>query len=169
MVTYHSTLPSLYSTTRCHLPILHASEWLQRVFPLPPLIVFRCLRNLRASLVWAALISTPQQPPGNYVCGAPTCKISPILSATDEFSRYILLQVLQRDLSNYMQEVWPTVCRRDRTTTTVGSTATNTTSHIKGLRNLMWSSTIAAKCTHRWTWVSWWLTNYGTMTHVYAQ
>ena len=133
VVTYHPTLPSLSSTTRPHLPILQASKQLQRAFPLPPLIAFQRPRNLRDFLVRVALTSTPQEPPGNYLCGALRRKTCTILSATDEFSIHTTGQHFNIKInascrsSNviylhvitgvYVQEVWPAVCRRDRTTT----------------------------------------------------
>ena len=88
MVTYHHSLPSFHSTTKRHLPNLHASERIREAFRLPPLIAFRHPRNLKDFLVRVALTSTPREPPGNYPCGVPRSKTCPILVASDEFSSH---------------------------------------------------------------------------------
>ena len=48
---YHSALPTFPSTTKHHLSILQSLERLQRALPLPLLIVFHHLRNLKDLLV----------------------------------------------------------------------------------------------------------------------
>ena len=73
-------------TTKNHLPILHASERLQRAIQFPPLIAFHRPRNLKDLLVQAALQCTLREPPGNYRCRAPKCKTCPILESSNEFS-----------------------------------------------------------------------------------
>ena len=95
VVTYHPILPSFYSTTKCHLPILHASERLRRAFQYPPLIAFCRPKNLRDLLVRATLTSTSHEPPGNFPCGASKCKTCQILRATDEFFSHTTGQVFK--------------------------------------------------------------------------
>ena len=85
---YHPTSPSFHLTTKHHLPTLHASERLQKAFPLPSLIAFRRPRNLRDYLVQAALTSTFQEPLGNRLCGASRCKTCLILLAIDKLSSH---------------------------------------------------------------------------------
>ena len=77
---------SFHLTTKHHLLILYTSEQLQRAFQCPPLIAFRCLKNLRDLLVWATLTSMSHQPPSNYPCRVSKCKTCPIVMAMDEFS-----------------------------------------------------------------------------------
>ena len=51
----------------------------------------------------------------------------------------------------------------------VGLTATDMTLCTRGLKNLLWLNSSTARDIHRWTWSSWWSTNYETMTHVYIK
>ena len=51
VVTYHPTLLSFPATTKHHLLIHHAFEWLQRAFLLPPVIAYCHPRNLKDFLV----------------------------------------------------------------------------------------------------------------------
>ena len=88
MVTYYPTLSSFHWTTKHHLSTLYASDRLRKAFRLPPLITFRCPRNLRDYLVRAALTPTSQESLGNRPCGASMCKTCPILLAPDEFSSH---------------------------------------------------------------------------------
>ena len=90
VVTYHFILPSLGLTTRQYLYIPQTSEWLQRAFPLPPLIAFHCPKDLRDLLVRVEL--TPNvhtcKALGNQHCGAARCKTCPILMVKDEFTTH---------------------------------------------------------------------------------
>ena len=88
VVTYHPILPSFHMIPKRHLPILHVSERLRKVFRYPPLISFRHPKNLKDFLVRATLTSNPSEPSGNYTCRAPRCKTCPILRVTDEFSSH---------------------------------------------------------------------------------
>ena len=76
VVTYYHILPTFHSTTKCHLSILHTSERLGRVFPLPPLITFRRPRKLKDLLVRATLTSILYEPPGNHPCRASVYDLS---------------------------------------------------------------------------------------------
>ena len=58
VVTYHPILPPFQVITKRHLPTLHTTERLQWAVPLPSLIAFRRLRNLRDLLVWVPLTVT---------------------------------------------------------------------------------------------------------------
>ena len=53
--TYHPELPDIKPILRELHPILHNSEYLRDIFPLPPLVSFRRPKNLRDKLVRAKL------------------------------------------------------------------------------------------------------------------
>ena len=67
----------------------------------------------------SSLTAISQEASGNRLCGAAGCKTCPILTAGDEFTSHTtslvlnkfchLLQILKYDLSNNLQEVWPTM------------------------------------------------------------
>ena len=77
---------------------------------------------LRDFLIQATLTTNNQEPTGNHPCGAVGCKMCPIWTVSDEFTSHTTgwefkknfaasyLQVLQYDLSNNLQELWPTIC-----------------------------------------------------------
>ena len=120
VVTYHSTLPSLHWTTKHHLSTLHTLEQLQKALPLPPLITFWRLRNLRDYLVRAALTPTSQEPLGNRPCGTSRCKTCPIMLATDEFSSYMTGQHFKIKVNVYCKSsniTYLIICGRCRSST----------------------------------------------------
>ena len=89
-IPYYPALPSLGLTTNRHISILHTSERLQGAFPLPPLIAYRRLKNLRDILVRASLTSGPCDAPSNKPCGAARFKTCLILLAMDVFSSHTM-------------------------------------------------------------------------------
>ena len=95
VVTYHPKLPAFQQITKPHLPILHTSKRVRKVFELPPVIASCCQRSLKDVLVQAALGTRPQELPGNYRCRAPRCKTCPVLQAMDEFSSHTTGQVFK--------------------------------------------------------------------------
>ena len=88
VATYHPTLPSSRIATRQHLNIIHMSERLQKALPLPPLIAFHCLKNLRDFLVRAELTANSQRAPGIWHCDTARCKMCPILMTKVEFASH---------------------------------------------------------------------------------
>ena len=85
VVTYHTSMNFLARTTRCHQITLQSSECLNTIFNLPPIIAFRCPKNLKDLLVHASLTSRVNETPGNFRCGASRCKTCPILTTTNIF------------------------------------------------------------------------------------
>ena len=148
-----TTLQTLYSTTKCHLFVLHTSERLRRTFPLLPLIAFRHLRNLRDLLAWATLTSTSHELPGNRPCGAARCKTCPILLATDEFSSHTTGEIFKMTSCKSSSVIYLVTCRRCGHIT--GSTTIDLTSRIGRVMNLMWWSTSTVMHTRRQTWSLW--------------
>ena len=115
VVIYHPILPSFHTTAKQHLPTPHVSERLQEAFQYPPLIAFHRPRNLKDFLVRATLTPTPSESPGNYTCGAPRCKTSPILWVTDVFSSHTtgqLYKVRFRTSCKSPNIVYLITCRR---------------------------------------------------------
>ena len=62
-------------------------------FSVPTINCFPSPKKLKDFLVQATLTSTPSELPGNYPCGACTCKTCPILKVTDKFSSHTTGQV----------------------------------------------------------------------------
>lgn len=75
VTTYHPSLTNLTKMIRRHLPILHTSQRLRKVFPNPPIVAFRRPRNLRDLLV-RAMITTPatSSNTGSAPCNNRRCK-----------------------------------------------------------------------------------------------
>ena len=115
MVTYHPILPTFQSIIKRHPSTLHISEWLREAFPLPPLIVFRRMKNLRNFLVRATLTVNNQEPPDNPPCGAAGWKMCPILMALDEFTSHTTSLVYKLNFSascNFSNIIYLITCRR---------------------------------------------------------
>ena len=60
VVTYHPSLPLLRNITRQHQHLLQLSERMQKAVPAPPIIAYRCPKNLRDLLTRAELKPPPQ-------------------------------------------------------------------------------------------------------------
>ena len=119
VVTYHLSLFSLARITKKHLPVLHTSAILKQAIPNPPLVAYRRPKNLRDLLVRAKL-ETPAPPTntGNIPCRHRRCKCCYEIVTTSSFRSYnkgrrYNIRANIASLSNFMQEMWTTVCWRN--------------------------------------------------------
>ena len=78
VVTYDPRLPSINTIVRRHWRTMTRDQYMEEVFPQPPLIAYRRPRNLRDMLVRAKLPARKHQRPRRETVGMKKCQNCPI-------------------------------------------------------------------------------------------
>ena len=166
MVTLVPILPTFNLITKCHLQTIHTSERLWKAFSLPPLLVFRCPRNLMDFLLQETLTAKTYELPGIRHCGAARCITGAILVATDELTSHKARQVFKMKFAascnscNIAYLIFRSKCNQQYVGKTgrplhCRITAIVLTSLKGGPKNPLCQNTSMAKDTHSRTRLSW--------------
>ena len=100
VVTYHPSLGNLSSFLHKHLPTLHSSEKMKKVFPEPPVVSFKKPKNLKDHLVRSRLDSKTSGGGGGgsfKTCSDKRCQLCRYTTTTSEFAsstsglKYVML------------------------------------------------------------------------------
>ena len=87
VVTYSPLLKNIGAIIHKHLPLLHNSPQMKRIFPEPPLVAFRRPSNLRDLLVHASTkpSASNDNPPGIYTCNR-KCIVCSFIEVNKKFT-----------------------------------------------------------------------------------
>ena len=131
VVTYSRHLPDLHKISRDHMPLLHKSPEMQRIFLEPPLIAYRRDRNLNDILVHGKHNRIFKTREDSGRCPNENCTLCPIMIRGEEASELRTKPVDPRNNCKTTNVVYGLYCELCKKVVYVGETERTTGERVK--------------------------------------